>query len=63
LTQTAQGFNTSNTASSGIDERLKAGKWLPIDHMASLVEFNAGNFFVGQTKSVHPGQSREWTLQ
>jgi hypothetical protein len=36
LAQSAQGFHTGDTAGGGIDERLKAGERLPVDHKASL---------------------------
>jgi len=37
LTQSTQCLDAGDTASGGIDERLKAGERLPVDHEASLV--------------------------
>ncbi|MNN67639.1 hypothetical protein D3C81_1832820 [compost metagenome] len=37
-TQPSQCFDACDTAGRGIDERLKAGKRLPVDHKASLVD-------------------------
>ena len=39
MTQSTQGFDTCYAASGGIDERLKAGERLPVDHEASLVKY------------------------
>jgi hypothetical protein len=46
LTQASQCFNTRNTAGSGIDEWLKAGNWLPIDHMASSEKIISKNIHI-----------------
>jgi hypothetical protein len=37
LAQATQRFNAGNASRGGIDERLKAGERLPVDHGASLV--------------------------
>ncbi len=42
LTQSTQRFDASDAARGGIDERLKAGERLPVDHEASLVRFCSG---------------------
>jgi hypothetical protein len=42
LTQSTQCLYTRDTAGSGIDERLKAGERLPVDHKASLVDLVFG---------------------
>jgi hypothetical protein len=42
LAQSTQCLDTRDTAGSGIDERLKAGERLPVDHKASLVDLVFG---------------------
>lgn len=37
VAQSTQGLDASDTAGGGIDEWLKAGERLPVDHEASLV--------------------------
>jgi hypothetical protein len=42
LAQSTQCLDTGDTAGGGIDERLKAGERLPVDHKASLVDLVFG---------------------
>lgn len=42
LAQAAQGFDAGDAAGRGVDERLKTGEGLPIEHMASLVAIEWG---------------------
>ncbi len=42
LAQSAQRFDTRDTACGGIDEWLKTGERLPVDHEASLLRCCSG---------------------
>jgi hypothetical protein len=48
LAQSAQRFDTRDTACGGIDEWLKTGERLPVDHEASLVRCCSGKNLVAR---------------